>query len=117
MSEFSGGKTRVRRALSTSQEITSQDVPEFSSQTGVVTVTRLLRGPAGVDGVDGDTATPESATFAYDGDGKLISVTKVSGVTTLSYDGDDKLITVVKPDHTKTLAYNGSDQLISVTVS
>lgn len=111
MAEFSSGKTRVisRQAPPGS---TTQVVPEFAGGgVGQITHTRYIRGPAG------EAPPEESVTLAYDVDGKLVTVTKPSGVTTLSYDVDEKLSLVETPDYIKTLAYNGSDQLISVTVS
>jgi YD repeat-containing protein len=116
MSEFGAGRTRVRRVLSTAPVIET-NVPEFSTGTGVVTVTKLLRGQPGQDGEDGVGVTPETTTLAYDVDGKLTTVTKVSGVTTLTYDGNDMLATVVKPDHTKTMTYDVDDRLVTITVS
>ena len=112
MSEFSGGKTRIRRPP-TAEPTTEINKPEFSTGTGVVTVTRFLQGPPGQDA---DQVTPEDTTLAYDVDGKLTSVTKPSGVTTLTYDVDGKLVTVTSPTHTKTLTYDVDDRLILVDV-
>jgi YD repeat-containing protein len=53
MSEFGGGKTKIRRVLTTTVPIDESFIPEYTAPTGVVTVTRLLRGPAGEDGEDG----------------------------------------------------------------
>lgn len=67
--------------------------------------------------------TPVSAGLAYNGAGKLVTVTKANGtLTTLAYDGTGRLVTVttVKADAStviKTLAYDGAGKLISVTVS
>lgn len=113
MSEFGAGRTRVRRVLST-QPVIETNVPEFSTGNGVVTVTKILRGQPGEDGVG---VTPETATLTYDVDGKLTTVTKASGVTTLTYNVNDTLATVVKPDHTKTMAYDVDDRLVTITVS
>lgn len=117
MSEYGSGITKVI-TRPTSVDTTETVVPEFAaSETGVVTHTKYIAGPPGPPGLDGEGLTPESSTLAYDGDGKLISVTKVSGVTALTYDGQDRLSTVVDPDHTKTLAYDGDDRLVTITVS
>jgi YD repeat-containing protein len=114
MSEYGAGRTRVL-PIRVPPGSTEEIVPEFAAgEVGQVTHTRFITGPPGQDGnaqVDG------SVTLAYDVDGKLITLTRVSGVTTLAYDVDDLLTTVTEPDQTKTLSYDVDDRLISVTIS
>lgn len=117
MSEYGSGITQVI-TRPTAADTTEVVLPEFAAgDTGVVTHTKYIVGPPGPPGLDGEGLAPESSTLAYDGDGKLISVTKASGVTALTYDGQNKLSTVVNPDHTKTLAYDGDDRLVTITIS
>lgn len=124
MSEFGGGKTKVLRPR-TSPELQETTVPEYSGDTGVVTVTRYLRGLPGIDGEDGldglpgsgTGGVPEDTTLAYNGSGQLITTTSPSGVTTLNYDVGGKLTSVVKPTYTKTLGYSPAGELLTVTIS
>lgn len=96
MSEYGSGITKVI-TRPTSVDTTETVVPEFAaSETGVVTHTKYIAGPPGPPGLDGEGLTPESSTLAYDGDGKLISVTKVSGGTAYTGTGVVALC-IVKP--------------------
>ena len=111
MSEFGSGRTRVvRRPIP--EGSTTEVIPEFAGgEVGQITHTRYIRGPAGEPPAD------ESVILEYDLDGKLVTLTRVSGVTTLAYDVDNRLTTVIGPEQTKTLSYDLDDRLESVTIS
>lgn len=67
--------------------------------------------------VDDNDVVPLTASFSYNGDGTINTLTKDGRVSTFAYNGDGTIDTITNTDWTKTFAYNGDGTIDTVTVT
>lgn len=78
--------------------------------------------PIAISGGVGGTVTendivPLSATYGYNGDGTIDSITRDGTTTTYTYNGDGTINTTFDGTYTKTFAYNLDGTISSITVT
>lgn len=117
------GNARTTATNSFSEVIPHSGLSDMPDAAGVNTDHDVRYVKKSGDTMTGDLTTTDliktrTATFAYNGDGTVATITKTGGRTlTFTYNGDGTVNTIADGSYTKTFAYNGDGSVASITVT